>query len=288
MRIEENVALIESPLLCSAIWGNYSCLYPNCKMTGYVEANIDLVGKAFIEYCLARVLGIFRLPNCGYDNYTNSSVWFNEISEHDVDEACKEMELIIKHVQEKLLESGRVVDGKVSVVRCLSHYQLRDAALQLIDESSKNIVFPVSIFSSYSYDGNVNIAYPSGRTENGKHINIKEKIPVEDIVLWDQYVGNGRKKCGYCKSMYDEERELWVVDRSVTGMKKLPRENFIYSDGLPDTNGKAYNKKAFGTDTPLYSGLYQKRPCEYKDVLTKFVMKKNIKKLENEYRECGQ
>ena len=257
-------------------------------MTGYVEANIDHVGKAFIEYCLARVLGIFRLPNCGYDNYTNSSVLFNELSEHDVDEACKEMELVIKHVQEKLLESGRAVDGKVSVVRCLSHYQLPDVASQLIDESCHNIVFPVSIFSSYSYDGDGDMAYPSGRTESGKHINIKEDVPVEDIVLWDQYVGNGRKKCGYCKSMYDSERELWVVDRSVTGMKKSPRENFIYSDGLPDTNRTNYNEKSFGTDTPLYSGAFQKRPCEYKDVLTKFVMERNIKKLENEYKESEQ
>lgn len=233
MRIEDDIALIENPLLCSAIWGDYKCLYSDCKMTGYVEANIDCVGKAFIEYCLARILGIFRLPNCGYDNYTDTSTLFKTLPEKDVNDACKEMEKVIKHVQKKLLESGRIINGKISVVRCLSRYQLPDVVPQLHDELCQNVLFPVSIFSSYSYDGNVNEVYPSGRTDTGKHINIKEDVFIEDIVLWDQYVGNGREECIYCRSMYDDERELWVVDRSLTGMKELPRECFIYSDGLP-------------------------------------------------------
>ena len=84
--------------------------------------------------------------------------------------------------------------------------------------------------------------------------------------------------------MYDEERELWVVDRSINGMKTLPRECFLYSDGLPDTN-RISRFRSFGKDSPLCSGLYQKRPCEYEDFLTKRVMKKNKAKLEAEYIE---
>ena len=84
--------------------------------------------------------------------------------------------------------------------------------------------------------------------------------------------------------MYDEERELWVVDRSINGMKTLPRECFLYSDGLPDIN-RISRFRSFGKDSPLCSGLYQKRPCEYEDFLTKIVMKKNKAKLEAEYIE---
>ena len=146
------------------------------------------------------------------------------------------------------------------------------------------MTFPVSILSSYSYDGNENEIYPSGRTETGQHINIREDVSVSDIVLWDQYVGDGGRECIYCKSMYDEERELWGVDRCINGMKTLPREFFLYSDGIPDTN-RASRFRSFGKDSPLCSGLYQKRPCEYEDFLTKIVMKKNKAKLEAEYIE---
>ena len=62
MRIEEDVALIDNPLLRAAIWGDKSCLYKSVKFTGYVQASIDKIGKAFIEYCIARALGIYRLP----------------------------------------------------------------------------------------------------------------------------------------------------------------------------------------------------------------------------------
>ena len=284
MRIEKDVALIDNPLLRAAIWGDQSCLYKSVKFTGYVQASIDKIGKAFIEYCIARALGIYRLPNCGYDYYTDTSVLFNSLPEEDINAACEEMEQVIKHVQKKLNESKLVKNGKISVVRCLSHYQLEDATEQLLDESCRSVTFPVSILSSYSYDGNENEIYPSGRTETGQHINIREDVSVSDIVLWDQYVGDGGRECIYCKSMYDEERELWVVDRSINGMMTLPRECFLYSDGLPDTN-RISRFRSFGKDSPLCSGLYQKRPCEYEDFLTKIVMKKNKAKLEAEYIE---
>ena len=258
MRIEKDVALIDNPLLRAAIWGDQSCLYKSVKFTGYVQASIDKIGKAFIEYCIARALGIYRLPNCGYDYYTDTSVLFNSLPEEDINAACEEMEQVIKHVQKKLNESKLVKNGKISVVRCLSHYQLEDATEQLLDESCRSVTFPVSILSSYSYDGNENEIYPSGRTETGQHINIREDVSVSDIVLWDQYVGDGGRECIYCKSMYDEERELWVVDRSINGMKTLPRECFLYSDGLPDTN-RISRFRSFGKDSPLCSGLYQKR-----------------------------
>ncbi|HCI24064.1 MAG TPA: hypothetical protein DFK11_06050 [Lachnospiraceae bacterium] len=84
MRIEKDVALIDNPLLRAAIWGDQSCLYKSVKFTGYVQASIDKIGKAFIEYCIARALGIYRLPNCGYDYYTDTSVLFNSLPEEDI------------------------------------------------------------------------------------------------------------------------------------------------------------------------------------------------------------
>ena len=284
MRVVGDVALIDNPLLRAALWGDQSCLYKSVRFTGYVQASIDKIGKAFIEYCIARALGIYRLPNCGYDHYTDTSVLFSSLPEEDINAACEEMENVIKHVQKKLNESRLTRDGKVSVVRCLSHYQLKDVTEQLLDESCQSVSFPVSILSSYSYDGNENEIYPSGRMQTGQHINIREDVAVSDIVLWDQYVGDGGRECIYCKSMYDDERELWVADRSVNGMKTLPRDCFVYSDGLPAAN-RIYRSMSFGENSPLCSGLYQKRPCEYEDFLTKMVMKRNIAKLEAEYNE---
>ena len=61
MRIEENVALIESRLLHAAIWGDTRCIFEkNQRFTGYVYSDIDHLGKVFIEYCISRILGIFR------------------------------------------------------------------------------------------------------------------------------------------------------------------------------------------------------------------------------------
>ena len=88
MRIEKDVALIDNPLLRAAIWGDQSCLYKSVKFTGYVQASIDKIGKAFIEYCIARALGIYRLPNCVQiplhritDSASNGSV-FPVVTEH--------------------------------------------------------------------------------------------------------------------------------------------------------------------------------------------------------------
>lgn len=71
MRIENGIAFVENPLLCAAIWGDTNCIYNGKpKFTGYLNANADRIGRAFIEYCIARVMKIFRLPMCGYDSYS--------------------------------------------------------------------------------------------------------------------------------------------------------------------------------------------------------------------------
>lgn len=65
MRIVKNIALIDNRILCNAIWGDTSCWMPRPPFKGYIQASADLVGRAFIEYCISRVFGIFRLPQCG-------------------------------------------------------------------------------------------------------------------------------------------------------------------------------------------------------------------------------
>lgn len=281
MKIVDDVALIENRLLCSAIWGDESCGYKAPRFSGYVNANIDKVGKAFIEYCIAKVYGIFRLPQCGYDNYLYENCDYNSLDANEVTDACKEMEAVIKHVQKMLAQSERVDNGKVTVVRCLSQFQIETVVSQL-NGNSNEIQFPVSILSSYSYDGKINQCY-SG-FYGGKHINIKENIPIDQIALWDSYVGNMRKECRYVKSMHDEECELWVVDKSINGIKKMPRDSFYYTDGLPDLGNSAISKSRseFGKDVGLHSGLYKRRPCENDDFLTKFVIRRNINRIQLE------
>ena len=284
MKIVDNVALIENRLLCAAIWGDESCVNKAPRFSGYVNASIDEAGKAFIEYCIAKIYGIFRLPQCGYDNYLSGRCNYNSLDANEVTDACNEMESVIKHVQRMLAQSERSVNGKIEAVRCLSRFQIETVVRQ-IKENANEIQFPVSILSSYSYDGKLDQSYPSG-LYIGKHINIKECIPIDQIALWDCYVGNVRKECGYVKSMHDEECELWVVDKSINGIKKLPRDSFYYTDGLPDLDNSAISRSRseFGKDVGLHSGLYKRRPCEYDDLFTKLVINRNIKRIQLEER----
>lgn len=287
MRIKNGIAFVENPLLCSAIWGDTSCRYnDNLKFTGYLNANADGIGRAFIEYCIARVMKIFRLPMCGYDNYSTWSCSYDLLDEEMVSDACDEMSAIIKHVQESLSQLKSVHDGKVEVVRCLSKFQYYKVAEQLKDHSIDEIVYPVSVFSSYSYDGDINQNYPSGRADSYEnHINIKEDISVKDIVFWDKFVENGRKECNYMKAMYNGERELWVVDKSVTGLRRLPRSCF-YINGQPVDKFKSKInssiKKEKNIDKAIYSGTFIKRPCEFNDFFTRHCMKRNLRRINHD------
>lgn len=279
MRIENNVALIENRLLHDAIWGDLECIYEP-RFTGYINANVDMCARAFLEYCIARELGIFRLPRCGYDHNLHQSYPYEKLDEKMVSEACEELKDVIHHVQQQVAKKNTVKGGKVSVVRCLSLFQIDIVAKQL-HENKTEIEFPVNIFSSYSYDGDITQVYPSGRTTDGKHINIIEEVPVENIILWDEFVGDGSRHCSYEKSMHDEERELWVVDKSITGIKKLKNECFHYEDGLPSIRGESSSWSVFRSDKSVYTQS-PKRPCECDDPLTKYVMKRNIKKIQKE------
>lgn len=299
MRIENGIAFVENPLLCAAIWGDTNCIYNGKpKFTGYLNANADRIGRAFIEYCIARVMKIFRLPMCGYDSYSEGACMYNELDEEMVTDACDELSAIIKHVQESLSQLKIVHDGKVEVVRCLSKFQYDEVAKQLEDQSIDEIVYPVSIFSSYSYDGDINQNYPSGRVDSYKnHINIKENISVKDIIFWDKFVGNGCKECNYVQALYNGEMELWVVDKSVTGMRRLPRSCFYFNGQIADgfqskinssiKNEKDNDKASYSgankkeIDKALYSGAHKKRPCEYDDCLTRYCMKRNLRKIKD-------
>ena len=84
MKIVDNVALIENRLLCAAIWGDESCVNKAPRFSGYVNASIDEAGKAFIEYCIAKIYGIFRLPQCGYDNYLSGRCNYNSLDANEV------------------------------------------------------------------------------------------------------------------------------------------------------------------------------------------------------------
>lgn len=283
MKIKDNIAYIENSLLCAAIWGDTKCKQQNePRFTGYVNANVDSVGRAFIEYCIARVMGIFRLPQCGYDNYLNTKCFYYALDEQMVSNACEELSCVIKHVQKQLDKSGIAKNGKITVVRCLAPFQV-SAVVEQLKNDFKEIEYPVSIFSSYSYDGNVDQIYPTGeRDDYNKHINIKEDVPIDKIILWDKYVGNGLQECYNMHSMFDCERELWVVDTSITGRKKLPRSCFYATSGLPKARSVYIRRDEFGKDEAVYSGKYIKRPCEMNDIMTRFCINRNLKKIKAE------
>lgn len=280
MNIKDNVALIDNPLLCAAIWGDTTCKY-RTDFTGYMNANSDHVGRAFIEYCLARIYSIFRLPQHGYDNYLRDKCFYDDFSEKQISDACIQLQEVIEHVQGELKKLPIVKNGKVSVVRCLSDFQVDEIISQLEDSDRKIIKLPVSIMSSYSYDGNVDESYPTHRDDYKKHINIKEEVSIDNIVLWDRFVGNGKQGCPYVKSMYDTEKELWVIDKSSTGIRSLPRSYFIFNDGLPQnrTMGSIYKRHDYGKDKPMHGGLFKEYPCKSDNPIFNYLFKKKIEKM---------
>lgn len=100
-------------------------------------------------------------------------------------------------------------------------------------------------------------------------------------------MGNGRITCSYVKSMFDDEKELWVVDRSITGVKKLPKFCFYCTAGIPEESKVWERKKQldFGKDKKLYQKRQIKRPCENEDCLTRFCMDRNMKKNEKDAKK---
>lgn len=272
--------LLENELLHDAIWGEADC---KLGFTGYVYSDKKNLGRAFIEYCICRIFNIHRLPGCGYDRYNEGEYKFYDLEEDEVTAACNELKALYDFTQEKLSHSKRVENGKIELVRSLRNFE-RDAIIQQLEEENEYIEIPVNVFTSYAHDGNMSTNYP--HEDMDMPINIKEKVDIKDILLWDSYVEYKTKNCDYLFEMGDCENEVWVMDRRITGWKTIPRSQMVY-DKLPRRSSRyTRQKKDLRMDNTSVMELKSNysRPCMNDDWFTKKVMAKNIKDLEKQGR----
>lgn len=272
---------ITNKLIYDAIWGEDCCHH--LGFSGYVYSDNNYIGRAFLEYCICRVFNIHKLPGCGYDRYHGNDWFFAKLPEKDVIDACDEIKRLYDYTQNRLQNSGRVINGKVELVRCLRGFEKNEVVNQLKNENMNKILLPVNTFTSYAHD-NVLSNY-SGEYCNHQ-MNIRVNVNVEDILLWDSYVSYySRGECKYLMYMGDCEAEVFVINREINGWKELDRSCFIY-ESLPEIQGFISSAPTLEheirlNNSPVCSKGYV-RPCEEEDFLTKYVMKRNITKRKKE------
>ena len=284
--MDKDTFTIKNDLLYDAMWGDNKCKKLN--FTGYVYSDGKNLGRAFIEYCICRIFGIHRLPGCGYDRFNENGSKFATLSQQEIEDACEELKALYDFTQKKLLESDRLVDGRIELVRSLRDFEKREIVPQLQDEDMIDILLPVNIFTSYAHDG-ILANYPG---ELHKYqMNIKEYVDVKDIILWDTYISfyKQNNSCDKLCYMRDSESEVFVINRSIDGWRNVHRDCFIY-DSLPKLKGFISSRPNREHDIRLSNlAAFEEncayiRPCNEEDFITKWIMKRNMNKYRNPKR----
>ncbi|WP_294240651.1 hypothetical protein [Pseudobutyrivibrio sp.] len=279
---------IKSLLLADAIWGSSRCrksILKDCN--GYINSDTGDRGRIVLEYLLARIYGIHRVP--GYEpqyggSFSEVSRESNGFTKENLDEAEQELKNLIEHVQTQIRLSGKAHDDHAELVRSLRNFECKEIVPQLI-AGEKNITMPANIMTSYAYDGRLH-CYNSS-------ISVKRKVPVNKILFWDEYIEAPEYICS--KNLHMGEYEVWVLNDDIFGEVSLDRDAFIIAEeaDLESMNEKYstrwHNRSYYDKDCRI-NNVYtvEAKPCECEDWLTKFVMKRNEKQIRELFRmeEC--
>ncbi len=266
---------INDQILADAIWGASKCSnFIIKKCNGYINSDNGDMGRIIIEHLLSRIYGIHRIP--GYEPeyskaFPKDIAGFNK---ENLDKAEDELRKVIEHVQNKVYENENVIDGKVTLVRSLRDFEIKEIIPQLLGDE-KLITMPSNIMTSYAYDGQL--------YNYGSFLSVKRVVNVKDIVFWDKYIEAPSFIC--TKRLHMGEYEVWVVNTDVYGEVELDRSCFYVKEGtdLAKENekyhGHATRKYRYDNDceiSSVYAAGY--KPCEEDDFLTKYVIGKNMKK----------
>lgn len=269
---------LTSELLLQAFWGGYMCKN-DCltRCQGYFNSDTEDFGRGFVEYCVARMFNIHRVP--GHEqfyikngvNYAMRSE-YGCLNEANVIAACKEMEKLYHFVQAELKESSYVKNGKVKLVRSLRPFEIETVTPQLLSNVD-TITLPVNIITSYAHDGRL-YGYNSS-------ISLVREVPVEKIVMFDKCLFHPENVCAHY--IHGGEYEVWVVEDNMFGQIKLDRECFKYKELDRGIGSKNWHISLREPDASLYtvnSGF--KRPCEW-NKFTKWLIQRNCEKIRKLY-----
>lgn len=265
---------LTSELLLQAFWGGYMCkndCLTHCQ--GYFNSDTGDFGRGFVEYCVARIFNIHRVP--GHEqfyirngvNYAMRSE-YGCLNEADVNAACEEMEKLYRFVQAELKESSYVKNGKVKLVRSLRPFEIEAVTPQLLSNVD-TIKLPVNIITSYAHDGGL-YGYNSS-------MSLVREVPVEKIVMFDKCLFHPENVCAHY--IHGGEYEVWVVEDNMFGQIELDRECFKYKELDRSIGSKNWHTSLREPDTSLYtvnSGF--KRPCEW-NKFTKWLIERNCEKI---------
>ena len=260
---------IKSPLLLDAFFGNAQCI-KNCS--GYLYEDKNHLGRSFIEFCMARIFKIHRLP--GFESFYVRNVSSNTLRKayrslkiYDVDLACEELKQLYLFTQEKLQHDHRCHDGKIKLVRALRDYEVKEVSPQLINDT-KSIMLPVNIINSYSYDQEL-FCYDS-------NISILREVEISKIAFVDRYIQKPNGICGH--SLLDCEHEAWVLEDDIFGKINLDLSCFHVKnqDKLLQVREMHHTYESNRDYSLFKTSETSCLPCEFNS-FTKFIINRNKK-----------
>lgn len=275
---------LQNELLLKSFWGGYLC-DKNKKLlhcNGYFNADQGDYGRGFIEFCIAKIFNIHRVP--GYEQYyikdgcqMNMFKEYCSLQRKDIDDACKEMKELYIFVQKELKESPYNHNGKIRLVRSLRPFEIDTATPQLRDTDNQKINIPVNIMTSYAHDNRL-FGY-------GSSMSIQRDVEIEKIVMFDECLFHPTNVCE--NHIHGGEYEVWVMEDDMFGTIELDRECFIYRELEKKkenffSSSYILNEKGV-IDASLYTDERKiMRPCEY-NKFTQWLIKKSRQKIEQLY-----
>lgn len=274
-----NTYKIQSPLLLTAIFGKTNCKHLLSGCNGYLYCDYNNIGRGFIEFCISKIFNIHRIP--GFEQfYLNTGASFEFLKaykglcEEDINDACNEIKKIYDFTQSNLTNS--VKSDTISLRRHLNPFEEEYVAKQLANPSVELIELPVNILNSYTYD--------STEFKYRSNIDIIRKVDTRKIVMIDKYI---QSPFSCCKSIKDDEKEVWVIEENMFGLIKVNRKCFHInkSFNLQKNNQYCCHPTNIINEKPLF---YNKSddiplPCEY-GCITKSIIKRNQKKIDKLYK----
>lgn len=269
---------LTSELLLQAFWGGFMCKN-NCltHCHGYFNSDEGNYGRGFIEYCVARIFDIHRVPGHeqfyirnGVDYAMRSE--YGDLNEAAINAACEEMEKLYRFVQVELKESSYVKNGKIKLVRSLRPFEIEAVTPQLLSNVD-TIKLPVNIITSYAHDGML-YGYNSS-------MSLVREVPVEKIVMFDECLFHPENVCAH--RIHGGEYEVWVVEDNMFGQIELPRECFKYEELDRSIHRSNWSPTLRDHDSSLYTvNSNIPRPCEWGKI-TKFLIKRNVEDIKKTY-----
>lgn len=268
---------VTNELLLQAFWGGTMCRN-NCftQCTGYFYSDEYSFGRGFIEFCIARIFNIHRVP--GFEQHylkDGSSIkmlhQFRNLKKQDIDAACQELESLYHFVQEELKNSRYCKDGKIRLNRCLRSFEINAVTPQLL-AGDNTIIMPANIMTSYAHDGR-RYGYMS-------NISVFREVPIEKIIMFDECLFHPENVCAH--DIHGGEYEVWVVEDNIFGEIELDRSCFKY-DQLDESISRGHMKL---TRREIEASLFADervtiKPCQWGMITPKLIEhnKKEIKKL---------